>query len=266
MPSLRFIFVVVAVLILVSLPLSAQCNWSGVTETCGNVGVGTNSPDLGSILTVRHPTFGTSTYALIDRNSSGADGGYLFRTQNAGATQWFIGKAGASNSENLYFRYGQPGTAVMSIDTAGNVTVTGNLAARYQDVAEWVPSTHDYAPGTVVVLDREQSNQVTISSEPYDTSVAGVVSARPGLVLGEGGEGKSVIATTGRVRVRVDATKHPVAIGDLLVTSDRPGYAMLSEPVTIGGRRMHQPGTILGKALEPLAKGEGEVLVLLSLQ
>jgi hypothetical protein len=29
---------------------------------------------------------------------------------------------------------------------------------------------------------------------------------------------------------------------------------------------MHAPGTIIGKALEPLAGGKGEILVLLSLQ
>jgi len=29
---------------------------------------------------------------------------------------------------------------------------------------------------------------------------------------------------------------------------------------------MHRPGTLIGKALEPLEKGQGEILVLLSLQ
>ncbi len=29
---------------------------------------------------------------------------------------------------------------------------------------------------------------------------------------------------------------------------------------------MHRPGTIIGKALEPLSTGEGTILVLLSLQ
>jgi hypothetical protein len=39
-----------------------------------------------------------------------------------------------------------------------------------------------------------------------------------------------------------------------------------SEPVLVAGRRMHAPGTIIGKALEPLDKGAGEIPVLLSLQ
>jgi hypothetical protein len=96
--------------------------------------------------------------------------------------------------------------------------------------------------------------------------VAGVVSAQPGIILGKGGAEKEQIATTGRVRVRVDATAAPIRIGDLLVTSDKPGMAMKSLPIEMGGAALHRPGTIVGKALEPLPKGEGEILVLLSLQ
>jgi hypothetical protein len=104
------------------------------------------------------------------------------------------------------------------------------------------------------------------SSSSYDTSVAGVVSAQPGLILGEPGPSKAKIATTGRVKVRVDASCSPIHIGDLLVTSDERGVAMRSEPMNVNGRKFHQPGTVVGKALEPLKEGMGEILVLLSLQ
>jgi hypothetical protein len=148
----------------------------------------------------------------------------------------------------------------------GDLIVSGNVAARYQDVAEWVPASGDLTPGTVVVLRRDQVNEVTASTNAYDTAVAGVVSSQPGVILGEAGATKEMIATTGRVRVRVDASKAAVAIGDLLVSGDTPGTAMKSEPMEINGRKFHQPGTIIGKALEPLAGGTGEILVLLSLQ
>lgn len=148
----------------------------------------------------------------------------------------------------------------------GNVTVSGNIAAKYQDMAEWVPARQAMTAGTVVTLDPEKSNQVMASTQAYDTRVAGVVSLQPGIALGEGGNGKVLVATTGRVKVRVDATRSPIRIGDLLVTSDKQGFAMKSEPITIGGRQIHAPGTLIGKALEPLAGGTGEILVLLSLQ
>ncbi len=152
-----------------------------------------------------------------------------------------------------------------NVDVAGTVTGT-NIKAHYQDLAEWVPATSDLTPGTVVILNRGRSNEVMASTAAYDTAVAGVVSAQPGISLGIEGEGKEQVATTGRVKVRVDARTAPIAVGDLLVTSATPGMAMRSEPVDIGGHRFHKPGTIIGKALEPLEGGMGEVLVLLSMQ
>ena len=149
---------------------------------------------------------------------------------------------------------------------AGNITLTGTIHAKYQDVAEWVRSSEQIRPGTVVVLDAAKSNQVISSTQAYDTRVAGVVSERPGIALGESGANKVLVATTGRVLVKVDASTGPIHIGDLLVTSDIPGLAMKSEPITIGNREMHMPGTLIGKALEPLERGSGKILVLLSLQ
>jgi hypothetical protein len=148
----------------------------------------------------------------------------------------------------------------------GDLTVDGNIAAKYQDVAEWVPAAEQLAAGTVVVLDSSKSNQVISSNKSYDTRVAGVISAQPGIMLGEKGDNKVLVATTGRVLVNVEATNGPIEIGDLLVTSDREGVAMRSQPVDIGGVRLHRPGTLIGKALEPLASGTGKILVLLSLQ
>jgi len=157
------------------------------------------------------------------------------------------------------------------IHVVGDATVTGtvlagNVAAKYQDVAEWVPAARPISAGTVLVLDPRQTNHVQAATVPYDTRVAGVVSEAPGIILGEEGLGKVPVATTGRVKVKVDATTRPIQVGDLLVTSSKEGVAMASEPIDINGRRFHQPGTILGKALEPLKDGEGEILVLLSLQ
>ena len=148
----------------------------------------------------------------------------------------------------------------------GALTVDGNLAAKYQDVAEWVTSDSDLTPGMVVVINPDKTNEVVPSEHSYDTRVAGVVSQEPGISLGVAGEGKYKIATLGRVRVKVDATKAPIAAGDLLVSSDVPGMAMKSKAVSIGGIELHKPGTLLGKALEPLPSGKGEILVLLSLQ
>ncbi len=162
-------------------------------------------------------------------------------------------------------------TPVAKLDVGGNINASGAITgglihAKYRDVAEWVPSTQQLPPGTVVVLDSSRRDHVTPSSEAYDTTVAGVVSPEPGIILGEPSSDKSLVATTGRVTIRVTASDGPIRIGDLLVTSNVPGTAMRSEPIIVNGRKFHQPGTILGKALEPLQDGTGQILVLLTLQ
>lgn len=244
----------------------------------GNVGLGTTAPDMP--LTVRAGAASTNginlknaalTYSLFSVSSRGSAGAALNQgflgLNDAGVSKVALDSAGPS-----YFMGGNVGIGTTTpnsnykLDVNGSIYVSGNINAKYQDVAEWVPATHALPPGTVVTLDPTKSNHVEASSQAYDTRVAGVISAQPGIVLGERGENKVLVATTGRVRVKVDATRSPIRIGDLLVTGDTPGVAMKSEPITIGGRQMHSPGTLIGKALEPLERGRGEILVLLSLQ
>lgn len=155
---------------------------------------------------------------------------------------------------------------VGNIIATGSITGASVIGATYQDLAEWVPASVDMTPGTVVVLNSERNNEVRPSSNAYDTAVAGVVSHQPGIILGVGADSSEMIATTGRVKVHVTAANGPIRVGDLLSTSDKAGVAMKSLPIDLGGTKIHRPGTLIGKALEPLESGEGEILVLLSLQ
>jgi hypothetical protein len=287
-----------------SLQFFTGTNNSGIERmritSAGNLGIGTASP--GSLLHV-YNSQNTEVIGMVENANAGAtaaasieaktNDGYAYLKMGSTAYgSW--GAVGTTGTGSFYYdvfngvgdhvwRTTASASERMRITNAGNVgigianpltklhvvgdvTVTGNIAAKYQDVAEWVPSTQKLSVGTVVVVDTRGTNQVLASSLAYDTGVAGVITGQPGLILGEEGEGKVKVATTGRVKVRVDATRAPVRAGDLLVTSEVPGVAMRSEPVSFGGVSMHRPGTIIGKALEPLEKGTGEILVLLSLQ
>jgi hypothetical protein len=124
----------------------------------------------------------------------------------------------------------------------------------------------DYVPGgntgTTRAYNRDASAYTLLSLNDAVT-VTGGASGKVGIGPGDS---KVQIATTGRDRVKVDATRGPIQVGDLLVTSDVAGTAMKSAPLDLGGVSIHRPGTIIGKALQPLASGTGEILVLLSLQ
>jgi hypothetical protein len=258
----------------------------------GNVGVGTAIPSVSFDVVGNATGAGASGVAQRIRNNGAGDATLFFVNPNTANAVWSVGLDGSDGGK---FKIGNDSNTAdvgvstrLTIDASGNVgignsnpahtlevngtinasgAITGStINATYQDVAEWVPSTQKLQAGTVVVLDKSQTNHVLASSKAYDTGVAGVVSDSPGVILGQGGGDKLKVATTGRVRVKVDATRAPIQVGDLLVTGDEEGVAMKSIPVDLGGTQIHRPGTIIGKALEPLDKGTGEILVLLSLQ
>jgi hypothetical protein len=66
------------------------------------------------------------------------------------------------------------------------------------------------------------------------------------------------LATSGVVSCKVDTGYGSIRRGDLLTASPTPGHAMLA-----GSAR---PGTVLGKALEPMESGVGKIQVLVTLK
>lgn len=121
-------------------------------------------------------------------------------------------------------------------------------------------------PGSLLVIDEANPGQLKMSSTPYDSRVAGIVSGaggvQPGLTLYQEGllEGDTQVALAGRVYVWAEATTGAIQPGDLLTTSAIPGHAM---KVTDFDRAQ---GAVIGKAMSELSRGQGLVLVLVNLQ
>ena len=76
----------------------------------------------------------------------------------------------------------------------------------------------------------------------------------------------SPVVVGGISLVKADATRAPIAKGDLLVTSPTPGHAMKAQPAMVNGFPMYQSGTVIGKALETLEGGTGLIKVLVMLR
>jgi hypothetical protein len=136
------------------------------------------------------------------------------------------------------------------------------------DFAEAMETDGDRAafePGDVLAICRHRSRAVERSTEPYSTRVAGVYSAKPGVVGSphpiEGLRDSEIpVAVVGIVPCKVSAENGAIAPGDLLTTSGTPGHAMKA------ANRQAAAGAILGKALEPLASGSGIIQVMILLQ
>jgi hypothetical protein len=151
----------------------------------------------------------------------------------------------------------------------GNVVVTGHLEFAGADCAEEFAIgpgvvVDTIEPGTVMVID--PGGGLCPSEAAYDRRVAGVVAGagdcRPGVLLGRqpGSSAGVAVALIGRVYCKVDAAYGAIDVGDLLTTSPVSGHAMKATDAA----RSH--GTVLGKALQPLAKGRGLVPILVALQ
>lgn len=145
----------------------------------------------------------------------------------------------------------------------GKVGIAGgtDMAERFSSASQ-----QPIEPGTVVVVDQAHPGQISPSNAAYASAVVGIVSGaggvEPGLILHQNGmmEGPHVVAIAGRVYVKATASNGTIKPGDLLTTSDLPGYAMKATD------RDRAYGAILGKALTGLDSGDGLVLVIVNLQ
>ena len=122
-----------------------------------------------------------------------------------------------------------------------------------------------YEPGDVLVMSSD-GKSVQRTTVRYSRRVVGVYSTRPAVLGAEKGGVSRVdaddvpVAITGIVPAKVTTENGPIQVGDLLVTSSRPGYAMRAT----NPRQML--GAVVGKAMEPLAAGSGAIKVLVILR
>jgi hypothetical protein len=126
-----------------------------------------------------------------------------------------------------------------STNTLSVPNITGNASsANYADLAEKYLADFAYEPGTVLVFGG--TNEVTQNTVKGDRRVAGVVSTNPAYLMNSQLEGDTVVdlALQGRVPCKVIGQ---VQKGDILVTSDVPGYAIVDNDPKIG--------TVIGKAV-----------------
>jgi hypothetical protein len=231
-----------------------------------------DSPTFVGLTLTGDLTVGGTTTTVNSTVVSIADAMIQLASGNSSATAAYIGMqaergSGSFGDPDAYFVWEESSDrwrATTSPDgtnhTDANMqcgTLNGTAtAALYSDLAERYSSDAVYEAGTVVSFGG--ANEVTQSTEMYDTRVAGVVSTNPAhLMNAEAGTNEThpAIALSGRVPVKVMGT---VRKGDLMVTSAQTGVAMAAdERVT---------GAIIGKAIEAhTGEGIGVIEVLIAM-
>jgi len=164
------------------------------------------------------------------------------------------------------------GIHTWDVEAEGTIWSAHGIDTKPHDLAENYYSEQELEAGDVVILDGTRDG-ILRSDKPADRSVLGVISTEPGVLLNaehddvERTDDKKAypLALCGRVPCKVTDENGPINPGDLLVSSSTPGHAMKAKAVMVGGVEIYTPGTVIGKALEPLSfeKGVIEVFVFL---
>ncbi|MCB9815077.1 right-handed parallel beta-helix repeat-containing protein [Candidatus Nomurabacteria bacterium] len=238
--------------------------------TGGAIGIGTTSPD--AKLTIHSEDITTATLLSLFQTTSSFDGTGLEMNFGNGAgdfsstTSKYLDFKNGGNSVFTVSAYGtttigdgttQAGLQIMNgglcVDNGSgggcSATTTGRITGveiqtGNSDLAEMYFSSTDLEPGEIVTLSGGLS--IDRAEKESETPIIGVVSTKPGLLLGFddtsliAGERGYPVALAGRVPVKLSTENGPINKGDSLMLSSLPGVAMKAKGT----------GVVVGTALE----------------
>jgi hypothetical protein len=254
---------------------STQYNYAAVYAATYSSGTGVfGHSDSGSGVYAQGGGSGNSKAALRADNTTSNCGIAAYLTNNSGCPTLEIDKKGEGgaaidlqlfnpgNVDPAMFIKGYDENTILQflVSTNGIVAANGYIDWK-ADMAEMLPAAKGLEPGDVLAIGSD--GNLIRSTEPYQTSVAGVYSTDPGFMFGHPLEGKTPgtipLAMAGIVPVKVTAENGTIQPGDLLVASATPGHAMKTGP--------NPPqGSVIGKALEAWDTGAGVIKMLATLQ
>lgn len=219
------------------------------------------------------------TYGVYAESDSNAGfGGHFLATRNGGVA---IYGRNTSNAGPIIEGW-NTSDREFYVDSSGDVFCDGAFTGGGADFAERLPAAEPgtLEPGDVIVFD-PRAAEMALSRRPNDPLVVGVYSTKPGFLGGahDNADDQDAarpaeppaadprehlpVALVGIVPVKVSGEGGPIRVGDLLTSSSTPGHAMKAAPIgELGGRPVHEQGTILGKAMENWSGQTGRIKML----
>ncbi len=155
-----------------------------------------------------------------------------------------------------------------ALGVVGNIAASGTIngGVGSPDYAENITTSDpSIEAADVVILDPARPDHIIKSSQPYQSSLLGIISTNPGFVTNA--QASTVnskitadplqhpLALSGRVPVKVTDENGPIVPGDYLTSSSKPGYAM----------KAIRAGATIGKALGSFSGVSGAVLAFVSI-
>ncbi len=244
----------------------------------GNIGIHTTAPTLPVDIRGYTRIDGSASYDVWIQGGSSTAGGDARNLAMLGIKATDVLSINHSSEYAGGTQIGGP------VSVVGNLTVSGqylggscDVAERYQAVEE---DSEILEPGDIVSLSADNELKIEKVSAPLSSMAIGVYSTKPQMVMGDTDEAKDrndpPVALIGRVPVKVTDENGPVKVGDLIVSSSKPGYGMgcrlkeldLSLPEDerwqILADNEKCRNAAIGKALENLGAGEGRIEVFLT--
>jgi len=220
-----------------TITLTGDVTGSGTMTNLGNVSfvttIAANSVALGTDTTGSYVQQGATSGSGIS-GSVNSEAGTFTVTSNA---------TSANTANTIVFR------DASGDFSAGIITATATQA-RYADVAENFKVNEFADAGTVMVFNKDG---LLVTSNHYaDPMLVGVVSTDPAHLLNKDLPNGQPIALAGQVPCKVVG---PVKVGDLLTTSNTPGYA------TVLDLNDWKPGITIGKSMENCGIGKHTITV-----
>lgn len=269
-----------------ALPLSGGGNVTGNVQVTGNVNVLGANTKL-NVQTTSPGITGTPGAAFVWNGTGAGSCGLVAKmtsTPTSAPNPLSAAVAGVANIDGVHGVYATAKSQTHALNVDGTARITGaistaHLVDTFINASGQKLKTGDVIKlkGTPVTRFRGLNNkapvaEVTLADRENDPLVIGIVdceaipdSESPDTriqpedptFIENGGE--LYVVTLGTfAHCKVDATDAPIEVGDLLTSSKNSGHA----------KKATQPkiGSIIGKALEPMAKGTGYIAVFVNIQ
>lgn len=243
--------------------LNALVKSSGGSAIQANA-IATTGSTYGVQATIHSP-LGTAVFGYAPETTGSVSGVAAYVESTSAVAGTYQNHGGGT----ILAGFGSGTTPVFRLDGTGKGFFDGGTQIGGADFAESVAVLGErskYSPGDLLVIDSSGRRRLALTRTAYSTHVAGIYSTKPGVLATPHNMDNAqlmeevALAVVGIVPCKVTALNGPIHVGDLLVSSSIPGYAMK------GTNRRLMLGAVVGKAMEPLTKGTGVIQVLVTLQ